>query len=435
MSKSQFNGTPILRNLAVLGKDKLLNELTSLRQVKDEVLSNQNENQVLIHNLEVYQIELEIQNRELLESHQSLLQLKNQYIDLYDYAPVGYLTLDGKGFIRQANLTAASLLRSDTRNLINKPLNKWLAKTEQFNFFRHLSKCREAKDSEVVVSDLIFDSGKDEQRLYVQLHSVVVADFSTGAKVYRTSLIDVTEKRRAEAAEALSKSLEAQRKTREYFVSTLAHDLRTPLTGILFNTQLLLRNNQEPCPDTQLLKRTLRNVRRMDRMISNLLDANRIEAGQTLNLKMGECDVVALSGLIIEDFSENYRCRILLKVKTPVVSAWCDSDVLRRSIENLLTNAFKYGSVNAPVSLTLESIDHVIRISVHNEGSYLTPEEQTVIFSPHRNTRVANADFAEGWGIGLTLVKGATEALGGQVTVQSSKELGTVFTMDIPSHK
>src|SRR4051812_21436112 len=70
---------------------------------------------LLLHELEVSQIELEVQNRELIESRRAVDESHDRYIDLFDFAPVGYVTLDNKGIIKEVNLTAAELLHTERR--------------------------------------------------------------------------------------------------------------------------------------------------------------------------------------------------------------------------------------------------------------------------------------------------------------------------------
>ncbi len=75
----------------------------------------------LVHELSVYQIELEMQNEELRKSQEQLEDSRSEYADLYDFAPVGYLTFDGKGLVTRANLTACSLLGIERSHLLKKP--------------------------------------------------------------------------------------------------------------------------------------------------------------------------------------------------------------------------------------------------------------------------------------------------------------------------
>ncbi|MDT8384127.1 MAG: PAS domain S-box protein [Gammaproteobacteria bacterium] len=107
------------------------------------------ETQFLLHELQVHQIELEIQNQELREAQQRLEETRDRYADLYDFAPVGYLTLDTKGVIRNINLTAASMLQTERTRLEGLPFVTQLAAGEHRGFYQHLGKVIESRQRHV----------------------------------------------------------------------------------------------------------------------------------------------------------------------------------------------------------------------------------------------------------------------------------------------
>lgn len=106
---------------------------------------NVSEAQFLLHELQVHQVELEIQNHELREAQQRLEEARDRYADLYDFAPVGYLTLDGKGVIRNINLTAASMLDAERTRLEGLPFVTQLAAGEHRRFYKQLGKVFESR--------------------------------------------------------------------------------------------------------------------------------------------------------------------------------------------------------------------------------------------------------------------------------------------------
>jgi PAS domain-containing protein len=99
----------------------------------------------LIHELETAQIELEMQNEELRLSQQELLESRIQYEELYDFAPVGYLTISKKGLIQKANLTLADMLSMERRYLVNKPLFAHIIVEDQDIFYKHLKELFDSK--------------------------------------------------------------------------------------------------------------------------------------------------------------------------------------------------------------------------------------------------------------------------------------------------
>ena len=105
---------------------------------------------------------------------------------------------------------------------------------------------------------------------------------------------------------------------------------------------------------------------------------------------------------------------------------------LQRVVQNLATNAVKYGSAETPITITLKEFEHDAQIAVHNEGNGLTQEEQAHVFDKFHRTKSAVASGRNGWGIGLTLVKGIAEAHGGSVIVESELGKGVTFIVKLP---
>ena len=99
-----------------------------------------NENQRILHELQVHQIELEMQNEELRRAQAELGIVKERYFDLYNLAPVGYVTLNEQGLILEANLTASALLDVTRDTLIKKPLSHFIVKEDQDIYYRHRKK-------------------------------------------------------------------------------------------------------------------------------------------------------------------------------------------------------------------------------------------------------------------------------------------------------
>jgi PAS domain S-box-containing protein len=150
----------------------------------------------LIHELQVHQIELEMQNEELRSSHEALENSRSKYSDLYDFAPIGYLTFDKNGLILEANLTAAEQLGIERDSLINKPFSAFIHKDDQDILYLHRKEVFQSgkrRACEVRITR------KDETVFYAQLVSMSVPDNNL-----RTSIINITGQK--EAGEALKES-------------------------------------------------------------------------------------------------------------------------------------------------------------------------------------------------------------------------------------
>ncbi len=145
--------------------------------------------------LRVHRIELEIQNEELRQAQIALEELKDKYLDLYDLAPVGYVTLDEKCLILEANLTAAQLLGVERRSLISMFLSRFVCQELGDALYLHLRQVFETRSRQTFEIEL---ARKDGTRFHAQLESVAVQDETGQSHRCRTIVSDITERKRME---------------------------------------------------------------------------------------------------------------------------------------------------------------------------------------------------------------------------------------------
>ena len=100
-----------------------------------------------------------------------------------------------------------------------------------------------------------------------------------------------------------------------------------------------------------------------------------------------------------------------------------------------MTNGIKYGDPAKKVSLDLSDEGRNVKISVHNFGNPIPPEEQKRLFEPFVRSKSAESGEQKGWGLGLTLVRGVVEAHGGKIRLESQADRGTTFTVDLPKNR
>lgn len=149
---------------------------------------------VLVHELQVHQIELEMQNDALRQGQISLEEANRKYSDFYDFAPVGFLTLDESGIIREVNLTAASQLGVTRRYLVDKPFQFSIADEDRNRFRLYLKRVFQEPGPHPGEIKLLRPDGGS---FFARLDSVAVTDVS-GARVCRTSITDLSDLKQAE---------------------------------------------------------------------------------------------------------------------------------------------------------------------------------------------------------------------------------------------
>ena len=150
-----------------------------------------------------------------------------------------------------------------------------------------------------------------------------------------------------------------------------------------------------------------------------------------LPVALADCDLVAIARQVVEELSAVHGPRFVLAGDREVHGTWA-ADELLRSLWNLGVNAVKYGAPNAPITISVIAGKDHATASVHNAGTPIPPDELEGLFRPFVRSTSARRSRAKGWGLGLTLVRGAAEAHGGSVRVESDAESGTTFTLEIP---
>jgi signal transduction histidine kinase len=229
--------------------------------------------------------------------------------------------------------------------------------------------------------------------------------------------------------------LESEQKFRDLFVSTLTHDLRTPLTAAKLNTQLVKRAYPQDQKIGNLVIRIDSGLTRIEDMINTLLDANEMRSGRSLTFQKKEYDLNSQINELVTEVTATCDRKFVVQCPTSPTFCFLAREKIGRAIENLLTNALKYGSANTPITVGIAQEKDEIKIWVHNEGRAIPKEEQLAIFDPFFRSSTVRMGNQKGWGLGLTLVKGILEAHGGRVELSSSPETGTTFSLFVPNIK
>lgn len=247
------------------------------------------------------------------------------------------------------------------------------------------------------------------------MHSLRESHATLGKEVEAQAkkIAEVTEER--DQSEETKSNLEQEKALRETFVDTLTHDLRSPLTSAKITAQMLARSPERAQENPELIIRILSAIERVDRMIQDLLDANRVRAGQPLPLKKKKMDLVVAARTVCEEMSSAHGQQFRIQAKGPVNGCW-DEDGVRRILENLMKNAHKYGASNSPVTTCISNDGKQAKLEIHNFGEPIPLLDQSKLFQPFQRSQSAQISGQGGWGLGLTLVKGMAEAHDGSVT-------------------
>jgi len=177
--------------------NQLRRQAECLMRDKDVISSPENfeENPLkLIHELQIFQIELELQNQELQRSQQALMESQRCYAEFYNFAPVGHVTLNSKGIIYKCNLTFSDMLLIELTDLLNQPLSNYIFFEDQDIFYLHLRKLSDSKNRQVCELRM----KKDAALFYVHLESTFLSKQPGNEDQYLMAVIDITERAKNE---------------------------------------------------------------------------------------------------------------------------------------------------------------------------------------------------------------------------------------------
>ena len=221
------------------------------------------------------------------------------------------------------------------------------------------------------------------------------------------------------------------------FVSTVNHELRTPLTSIIGTLSLLAGGVVGELSDKaqDLVAVARRNAEHLLRLISDLLDIDKLAAGQ-LPLDMQPLRLSALLEAAIEEnagYAAQHEIRWIYDNPCPQAWVRVDATRFRQVLDNLLSNAVKFSPAGSAVSIAVHSDEHerTWRVSVTDQGDGIPPAFQPRVFDRFTQADGSSSRKTGGTGLGLAIARGLIEGMGGRIDFVSSPQ-GTCFTLHIP---
>jgi len=243
-------------------------------------------------------------------------------------------------------------------------------------------------------------------------------------------LLDVADER--ETAAARSAEAEAARQAdaaKTVILHAVSHDLRSPLTAIRTAAAGLREEGTSAEDKIALIDAIEEEADRLTRLIGNLLDLSRIEAG-AVHPRTDWCDLLDVISTAIShlrESHESHRIQIELDSELPLVRA--DASQLERAFANLIENALRFSPSEQPVRVSGGVGAGKVTVRVVDRGPGVPPSERAAIFEPFHSGR---GDGRDGVGLGLAISKGFVEANGGELRLQADSADGTAFAVSFP---
>ncbi len=220
-------------------------------------------------------------------------------------------------------------------------------------------------------------------------------------------------------------------------VTHLTHDIRTPLTAAKLSLDLILKTLQKSQSSDAiekvklLVNRSKKNIDYGNELIQNILDET---YSQSSLIKKSDRflpnEILSIVHSAVSELSDDSRNQIV--ITGPKVNGFFERKGIRRLLENLISNAIKYGDENTPVEIKVCETHGRVLVSVHNKGNPIPEKERLHLFDNFERTDRARSSDKKGWGLGLAFCRQVAEDHGGCLAIESSAENGTTFTFDIP---
>lgn len=217
------------------------------------------------------------------------------------------------------------------------------------------------------------------------------------------------------------------------FVAGISHDLLSPLT-YMHNYAAMLPIVDDPALEKEYVEKIMAGIDRMTRLVNDLLELARIEAG--LHLQFDRVHVDKLLQEIAMEYASPAKAagvNLVVDVADDLPAAVADPAQLRRAITNLVTNGLKHAANSGPLTIHAEAIGREMVISVRDRGPGIAAIDQTHLFEKfYRGEGLSTVERAKGSGLGLAIVKSVADHHNGRVWCESRSGEGSTFYLAIP---
>jgi two-component system sensor histidine kinase/response regulator len=401
----------------------------------------------LMHELQVHQIELEMSNEALRSFQLELQASRDRYQDLYEHAPVAYLTLNEQGAIASVNLTAETLFHADRAYLLNRPFESLVVPQEQARWLGSFARLKQEARQDGAEFALLRADGSS---LHARLDCLSQRSVH-GLMDIRVTVTDQTERKRAEDLllkyrehlEALvaSRTLELRRakdaaeagsRAKSEFLSNISHEIRTPLNAVVGFADLMCHSNP-----TEVQRHRLGLIvdaaHQLMGMLDDVLDIASLESGD-LRLVEAHFSVQSLLEDVRRAASECAHSKgLTIEVEAITFSPWVWGDAarLRQALLKYAENAVKFsdlGCVRLRALLIEDRGDQImVRFEVQDAGIGVAPGQLPALFQVFEQGDGSSTRNHGGAGLGLAVTSRLAALMGGEAGAQSELGRGSTF--------
>ncbi len=359
----------------------------------------------LIHELQVHQIELETQAEELRKAHLALEESRDKYLDLYEFAPLGYLTLSDKALITDVNLTGATLLGVERSRRIKAPFSKFVVENDGDAWLRYFLTV--LKQEEKQICTLLLKRG-DGSTFPARLESIRISGNNDVSPTVRVAISDITDIRRMEDA------LRVSNKKLTLLSSITRHDINNQLLTLNGFLEYLHRKVTDPDLEDYFTRITKASTR-IEAMIRFTKEYEKIGTNVPI---WQDC-----RKLVDTAAKQAALGKVVVKNDLPVGAEVFADPMIVKVFYNLMDNAVRYGGKITTIRFAAEERDGNHIVVCEDDGEGVVANEKEMIFE---------RGFGKNTGLGLTLAREILDITG--ITIRETGEpgKGARFEMGIP---
>ena len=384
----------------------------------------------LVHELQVHQIELEMQNEELQGARLATEAGLARYTELFDYAPIGYVTIDPGGTIAEVNHAGAAIFGVARSRLLGQRIDGRVALLDREVFLGLLERAAASEKSESRELRVILHG---EAPVHVRVTATLLL---RPTRTFLLALENITARKTAdEKLRRAEVELRDASRRKDEFLAMLSHELRNPLAPIRNGLDVL--GHAEPSGERARWALTVidRQVTQLTRLVDDLLDVTRIGRGK-IELRPQRVELGELVNGVIADHTGNLELAGLrLERVIDAGEYWVEGDPARlvQILGNLLGNAEKFTPRGGLVTVELGRLGDRARLQVRDSGIGISPSLLGHLFEPFAQAPQTMDRAHGGLGLGLAMVKGLVELHGGAVRITSAGPgQGTEVSVSLP---
>ena len=386
----------------------------------------------MIHELRVHQIELKMQNEELRRIQEDLEEARDRYSHLYDFAPVGYLTINAEGIVEGANLTFATMLGMKRSEVVGKPFSRFIQREDQDVYYLHRQRILESGDFKSFRLRLVKNDGSD---FFSNLECMIVKEIDSDPKQIRVVVSDITEQNELEWRLRQAQKMEAIAK----LAGGIAHQFNNALFVIMATTDLLELQVPKEEITSEYIASIKKSTSRMTKLTRQLLAYARGGKYEVKDISL--CKFVR-DTLPLLQHTHDPSIQVETNLPDDILKTRGDLPQLLMLFSVILTNAAEAidGEGHIKITCRNEQITKkdakafpgllpgaYVSLAVDDNGRGMDEETKKRVFEPFFTTKFL------GRGLGLAAAYGIVKNHDGWISIESQLGRGTSVCIYLPA--